>query len=75
VGFPSANLKKVIPNFQIPLKSENIEPLVDLHTLLNIVYDVAGYDMRIDYTRNPVPPLADADAAWADALLQEQGLR
>ncbi|HEY9875086.1 MAG TPA: DUF4058 family protein [Candidatus Obscuribacterales bacterium] len=75
MGFPSPNLQNVIPNFQIPLKSEDIEPLVYLHTLLNSVYNVAGYHRRIDYTRNPLPPLSDADAALADALLREQGLR
>ena len=69
------NLQNVIPQFPIPLKLGDIEPVVDLQTLLNSVYDIAGYDMRIDYTRNPVPPLADADTAWADALLREQGLR
>lgn len=69
------NLQDTIPKFPIPLKSGDIEPIIDLQTLLNSVYDVAGYDMRIDYTREPVPPLSDADAAWADALLRSQGLR
>jgi hypothetical protein len=35
----------------------------------------AGYDLAIDYSKEPVPPLLETDVAWADALLQEQGLR
>ncbi|WP_231636734.1 MULTISPECIES: DUF4058 family protein [Planktothricoides] len=29
----------------------------------------------IDYGLSPVPPLSEADAAWADGLLREKGLR
>ena len=39
------------------------------------VYDRAGLEMAIDYNREPVPPLSEADAAWANELLQQQGLR
>ena len=69
------NLQHTIPKFPLPLKSGDTEPVVDLQTLLNSVYDVAGDDMRIDYTREPVPLLSDADATWADELLRSQGLR
>ena len=30
---------------------------------------------RLDYHREPGPPLDDADAAWADALLKAAGKR
>ena len=69
------NLQDVIPSFPLPLRAGDTEPVVDLQTLLNAVYDISGYDLVIDYTREPVPPLAEPDAAWADALLREQGLR
>ncbi|MFB2923696.1 MULTISPECIES: DUF4058 family protein [Aerosakkonema] len=69
------NLQNEIPKFPIPLQSGDVEPVVDLQALLNSVYDVAGYDMRIDYRREAVPPLSESDAVWADALLREQGLR
>jgi hypothetical protein len=42
---------------------------------LNAAYDLAGYDLSVDYRREPVPPLDAADAAWADQLLRERGLR
>ncbi|HEY9853944.1 MAG TPA: DUF4058 family protein [Leptolyngbyaceae cyanobacterium] len=69
------NLSQEIPKFPIPLKAGDVEPVVDLQELLNKVYDVAGYDMRIDYRREPVPALSETNAAWVDALLKERGLR
>lgn len=69
------NLQDVIPKFPIPLKSGDIEPVVDLQMLLNSIYEVAGYDLRINYSRDPMPALSEVDAAWADALLREQEVR
>ncbi|MEP0885949.1 DUF4058 family protein [Trichocoleus sp. ST-U3] len=69
------NLQDVIPSFPLPLRAGDTEPVVDLRTLLNGVYDISGYDLVIDYTREPVPLLAESDAAWVDASLREKGLR
>lgn len=69
------NLQDVIPSFPLPLRSGDTEPVIDLQVLLNGVYDISGYDMVIDYNREPVPALSDVDAAWADALLQDKRLR
>ena len=59
----------------MPLRPEDVEPVLDLQALINQVYDRAGYDFEIDYTAEPVPALSEADAAWADGLLRETGLR
>lgn len=69
------NLQQQIPLFPIPLKSGDTEPLVDLHQLIDTVYDRGGYDLELDYSQQPIPALSEMDAAWADTLLQEQGLR
>jgi len=69
------NLPDMIPAFPLPLRGGDAEPIVDLQGLLNAVYDRAAYDFRIDYTATPVPPLSETDAVWADALLEERGLR
>ncbi|MEG5015816.1 MULTISPECIES: DUF4058 family protein [unclassified Microcoleus] len=69
------NIQNVIPSFPLPLLSEDPEPVVDLEMLFNGIYDIAGYDMEIDYNRQSVPPLSETDAAWADALLRDRGLR
>ncbi|MBR8836351.1 MAG: DUF4058 family protein [Stigonema ocellatum SAG 48.90 = DSM 106950] len=68
-------LQHPIPSFPLPLRRKDTEPIVDLQVLLHGVYDRAGLDLAINYTREPVPPLSEVDAAWANELLQQQGLR
>lgn len=69
------NLPDVIPEFPLPLREEDVEPIVNLQTLLTELYERASYDLVIDYSIEPVPPLPSADAAWADKFLREKGLR
>ncbi len=57
-----------IPRFSLPLRREEEEPEVDLGRVLHALYDRASYDLRIDYSREAVPPLAAADAEWASGL-------
>ncbi|MBD2344732.1 DUF4058 family protein [Anabaena subtropica] len=68
-------LSEPIPAFLLPLRRGDTEPVVDLQVLIHGVYDRAGFDLAIDYTREPVPALEEADAMWANGLLQQQGLR
>lgn len=77
---PSADLffftvRQPIPTFALPLRSGDMEPVVDLNDILHALYDRAGYDLRIDYRADPQPPLDPEDAQWADALLKQAGLR
>ncbi|MEH2378386.1 MAG: DUF4058 family protein [Nostoc sp.] len=69
------NLLDIIPRFPLPLRSGDTEPVIDLQTLLNEVYDIYGYDLVVDYSQQPVSALLEADTAWVDALLREKGLR
>lgn len=69
------HLADVIPSLAIPLRSPDIEPILDLQRLLNEVYDVSGYDLDIDYNQEPEMPLSEVDAAWVDSWLREKGLR
>jgi len=69
------NLRDTIPSFPLPLKSGDREPFVDLQVLLNNVYDQASYDLAIDYTQEPIPPLLADDHVWVNTLLTEQQLR
>lgn len=63
-----------IPPFSMPLRREEQEPAVDLGKVLGGVYDRASYDLRMDYRREPVPPLLGGNAAWAARLLAARGL-
>jgi Protein of unknown function (DUF4058) len=69
------NLQNAIPLFSLPLREDDVEPLVDLQTLLNELYDRASYDLVIDYSKEAVPALSENDAVWADLVLRQQGLR
>jgi hypothetical protein len=63
------NVQEPIPTFLLPLRQGDEEPLVDVGRLLHDLYDRAGYDLSIDYGRDPVPPFDGEDAAWVKELL------
>jgi hypothetical protein len=64
-----------IPSFRLPLQPGDAEPVVDVNHILHLLYDRAGYDLRINYRAEADPPLAGEDAVWADVLLREAGWR
>lgn len=61
-------VRDAIPKFALPLRRGEEEPLVNLGGVLHALYDRASYDLRIDYGREAVPPLAAADAEWASGF-------
>jgi hypothetical protein len=69
------NLGDSLPILPIPLREEDVEPIVNLPELFAGIYDRAGYDYRIDYVRDPIPSLLEQDLVWTNKLLQEKGLR
>lgn len=71
----SFSVRQPIPTFRLPLLPGDEEPEVELGRLLHDLYDRAGYDLRIDYRGEPRPPLEGEEAAWANELLQQAGLR
>jgi hypothetical protein len=62
-----------IPPFPLPLRRGEDEPTVDLGRVLHALYDRASYDLRIDYEKEPIPPLASEDAEWAKTLVRGRG--
>lgn len=68
-------LRDALPAFQIPLAPGDDDVTLDLQPLFDRCYDTGRYDRTIDYGAAPEPPLAPADAAWAEALLRSRGLR
>lgn len=73
--FYAFTVRQPIPAFSLPLQPEDEEPLIDLNEILHALYDRAGYDLRINYRTEPLPPLNKDDVAWADSLLHDAGLR
>ena len=62
------SVRQPIPTFPVPLLPGDAEPTADLGAVLAGLYDRARYDLRLDYTKPPVPPLAAEDAGWARDL-------
>jgi hypothetical protein len=54
LAFP---LRQPIPAFTLPLLPDDIEPEVTLNRILHDLYRRARFDLRLDYTQPPVPPL------------------
>jgi len=67
-------LRQPIPAFTLPLLPGDDEPEVALNHILHVLYRRARFDLRLDYTQPPIPPLAEADAAWAQEQITARGL-
>jgi hypothetical protein len=67
-------LSQRLPAIRIPLKDEDENVALDLQAVLTAAYDRAGYDLEIDYGREPVPPLEGGWQGWAHGLLKAKGL-
>lgn len=69
------NLQDKIPNFSLPLRDGDTEPVIDLQNMLNEIYDGGSYDLMVDYNKEPIPSLSKTDRVLADNLLRQKGLR
>lgn len=70
----TAPIRHRLPAIGIPLRKDDRDAVLDLQPIIDQCYRNGGYD-DIDYRQDPIPPLPPVDAAWADALLREQGRR
>jgi hypothetical protein len=68
-------LRQRLPRIAVPLADGDPDVVLDLQALFEHCYDAGGYARRLDYRREPFPPLSRVDAEWADASLRARGLR
>ena len=71
---PSADLynfsvRDRIPDIPIPLRPHEVEPILDLQTILQQIYQRGRYDMPIDYTQSPEPALNEVDQEWSREVI------
>jgi hypothetical protein len=66
------DLTHPIPRFPLPLQAGDEEPVVDLKTILDTVYDEAGLSFAIDYSQPPVPSLSEPDFEWIQTLVSSR---
>jgi hypothetical protein len=71
--FWPVSVRQALPVIGVPLRGKDADVPLDLGAILQAGYDNAGYDLSIDYRREPEPPLSRADIAWAAKLLRQQG--
>lgn len=66
------NLRSSLPSFLLPLRSEDVEPILDLQEVLALVYERGGYDYRIDYDLylpEIAPSLTESEQSWIQEVL------
>lgn len=54
-----------LPIIPVPLLPPDPSALLDIGKALRAAYQSARYDVRIDYSAPPVPPLSPEDEAWS----------
>jgi Protein of unknown function (DUF4058) len=70
------NLQDEIPIFPIPLQHQDAEIPIDLKPIIDLIYDLGRFPLRIDYTQDPPEPkLSKDDRNWCDRLLKQNHLR
>jgi hypothetical protein len=72
--FYHAPLRERLPAIRVPLRQGDPDVALDLQALIDRSYQFGRYE-RTNYSAQPEPPFTGDDAAWADALLREKGLR
>ncbi len=69
------SVRDPIPPVHLPLHPGEAEPEVDIGSILHAHHERMSYDLRIDYSRPPVPPLQARDAQWARSMILRTGRR
>ena len=69
------SLRDVIPEFPLPLLPRDEELSLDIGKILHELYGHARFDLRLDYQKPPVPPIAPEDEAWARERVAESAPR
>lgn len=65
------NLPQILPTIPIPLDEEDDNVYINLQAVLNLVYERAGYDYSIDYSREIVPALDEKYLNWCQEILNQ----
>lgn len=68
-------LRQRLPRIRVPLLRNDPDVVLDLQAVFDRCYEEGAYARRLDYRREPVPPLSYNEVTWADTLLRQRGLR
>jgi len=56
----------------IPVRPQDPDAVLDLQRMLDIAYERAGYELRVNYAQDPIPPLSGELAEWARRICSDQ---
>lgn len=62
-------LRERLPQIFIPLSGADPDVTADLQQVFTLVYERAGYDYALDYSRPVDPPMPPADEVWTRDIL------
>jgi hypothetical protein len=62
-------VRQPIPAIPIPLLAKDPEPSLDLGAVLHAPYERARFDLVLNYSKSPTPPLGEEDATWAREII------
>jgi hypothetical protein len=66
-------IRDPLPVLALPLAPGESEPRVELTQVWHSLYERARFDLRVKYELDPVPPLPEADRAWARERIAAAG--
>jgi hypothetical protein len=66
------SVRHPIPAIPIPLLAKDVEPELDLGALLHALYDRARFDLRLNYSKQPVPLLSTGKMSWARTIVESK---
>lgn len=67
------SVRDEIPKFLLPLRSPDVEPEVDLQSLMAGLYERAGFDSAVDYARLPSATIEGSGQTLGRWALARQG--
>lgn len=63
-------LQDALPIIPVPLRTPDPDAVLDLPAVIREVYDEAAYDLSVNYSELPPPPvLSEVDKQWLETLL------
>jgi hypothetical protein len=65
------SLPQLLPRIRIPLGGSDADVVLELQAVLEQTYELGAYADRLDYRGSCHPPLAKADHAWGQQLIQK----
>jgi hypothetical protein len=69
------SVRTPLPEIRVPLLAGDADAAINVQEAFNRCYDEDRYGSSVRYDLEPLNPLSAADAAWADAMLRDKGLR